>query len=252
MDTVNCPQCRQVNFANLTHCKRCQTPLQPQQQQNESSGFAADQNKAFQPAPQSPPTAFAPAAPPNNIYGQNNYQPFQTPPPPPVFHGQEQSSGYNQNFYQQQQQFPPQNCCIKCGSRDRSVAIQNFKKTYLPPIAYIGIIIGPLVFLILALVLRVRHYLSAPFCSECWGSFKNQPLVTGLLNFATVVVILGGFIFSFLTENFTFAGLGVVFCIGIAIGTKVYESSVSPKFKKIDGKMVVIDAPTVGDVTFYR
>jgi hypothetical protein len=40
--------------------------------------------------------------------------------------------------------------------------------------------------------------------------------------------------------------------IGIGIFAKVYESNVSPKYKKVNGKVVVIAAPTVGDVTFYR
>jgi hypothetical protein len=33
---------------------------------------------------------------------------------------------------------------------------------------------------------------------------------------------------------------------------KVYESKVSPKFKKINSTVVVIDAPTVGEVAFHR
>ncbi|HLM03173.1 MAG TPA: hypothetical protein VK400_19125 [Pyrinomonadaceae bacterium] len=37
---------------------------------------------------------------------------------------------------------------------------------------------------------------------------------------------------------------------GIAV--KAYETKVSPKFKKVDGKVVVIDAAVVGDITFYR
>jgi len=55
-----------------------------------------------------------------------------------------------------------------------------------------------------------------------------------------------------MAESFALSVLGIAAGIGIGIFAKVYESKVSPKFKKVDSKMVVIDAPTVGDVAFYR
>lgn len=250
MDTVKCQQCRQVNFAHLTHCKRCQSPL------GEANNFADLNTQPQRPAPtqtQAQPTAYAPAAPQyNQQYQQNNYQPFQAPPPPPVFHNQNQQN-YNQHFYPPQQLYQqPQNCCVKCGSNDRSVMIQNFKKSYLPPVAYLGIFIGPLIFIILALILRVTHRLNAPFCGACWAKFKNQPVILTLINLVSVIVLFGGFILSFVTENFMLAALAIFGCIGVSILAKVYDSSVSPRYKKVDRNTVIIDAPKVGDVSFYR
>jgi len=226
MSSTKCVQCGLVNFSTAIQCKRCGQPL------SELSGFA-DQ-RTYQQNVQ--PTA------PQNHY--QSPQPFQAPPPPPVFQGSNQA-------FNQQPQMPPNWCCIKCGSRS-GVSMQNFKKTYLPPIAYIGILIGPLIFLILALVLRVKHHLTAPFCATCWGGFKNQPTISGLLSFACIVVLFGGLVMGFATEAPALSAFGIIGGIAIGIAAKMYESKVSPKFKKVDSKVVVIDAPMVGEVAFYR
>jgi hypothetical protein len=225
MSSTKCAQCGLVNFSTAIQCKRCGQPL------HETSAFA-DQRTYQQNAP--------PTAPQNN---QRQFQNFQAPPPPPVFHNQ------NPPFYQPPP--PPTFCCIKCGSRN-NVAMQNFKKTYLPPVAYLGFLIGPLIFLILALILRVKHHLNAPFCDGCWGGFKNLPTVSTLLSLACIVALFGGIVMSFALESAALGFLAVVVGIGIGIFAKVYESNVSPKYKKVNGKVVVIAAPTVGDVTFYR
>lgn len=226
MSSTKCVQCGLVNFSTAIQCKRCGQPL------NELSGFADQRTYQQNVQPTAPMNHYPPP------------QSFQAPPPPPVF------QGYRQNF-NQQPQAPPDWCCIKCGSRN-SVSMQSFKKTYLPPVAYIGILIGPLIFLILALVLRVKHHLNAPFCATCWGGFKHQPSISALLSFACIIVLSGGLAMGFLTESLAMSALGIIGGIAIGIAAKIYESKVSPKFKKVDGKMVVIDAPMVGDVTFYR
>lgn len=226
MSSTKCVQCGLVNFSTALQCKRCGQPL------SELSGFA-DQ-RTYQQNVQ-------PTAPVNN---RQQFQPFQTPPPPPVFHGSNQSFNY-------QPQPPPNWCCIKCGSRN-NVSMQNFKKSYLTPAAYLGLLIGPVIFLILALILRVKHYLTAPFCAECWSHFKHQPVISSMLSCACVFVIFGGLILGIAAEAPAFSFLSVVVGIGIGIGIKVYDSKVSPKFKKVNNNVVVIDAPTVGDVAFYR
>lgn len=226
MSSTKCVQCGLVNFSTAVQCKRCAHPL------SELSGFA-DQRTYQQTAPLR-------NQPPNDYRQQ--FQPFQTPPP--VFQDERQS-------FNQPPPPPPNFCCIKCGSRS-NVSMQNFTKSYLPPVAYVGILIGPLIFLILALVLRVKHRLNAPFCSECWSGFKNQPTISTLLSLACIVVLFGGLVMGFATESFAFSALGIIGGIIIGIVAKIYESKVSPKFKKVNGKVVVIDAPTVGDVAFYR
>jgi transcription elongation factor Elf1 len=222
MSSTKCAQCGLVNFSTAVQCKRCRQPL------NEMSAFA-DQ-RAYQ-QNQPPPVP------------QNNYQqPFQTPPPPPVF-----DNGYDRQFNQ-----PPANfCCIKCGSRT-GVTMQNFKKTYTPPVAYLGILIGPLIFLILALVLRVRHQLNAPFCASCWSGFKNLGAVSTLLNLACILVLMFGVAAGMMNQSFGLTVFSIILGVAFGIASKVYESKVAPKYKKVDGKVVVIDAPAVGEVAFYR
>lgn len=226
MASTKCAACGLVNFSTAIQCKRCNQPL------NEMTAFA--EQRTYQ------QNVAQPTAPQQNNFQQ--FQGFQTPPPPPVFHGQ------NPAHYQP----PPQSfCCIKCGSRD-GVSMQSFKKTYLPPVAYLGFFIGPLIFLILALVLRVKHHLNAPFCVACWGGFKNLTMISALLSCACLAALFGGIVISFAIESAAFGFLAVIAGVGIGIFAKVYESKVSPKYKKVNRKIVVIDAPMVGDVTYYR
>jgi hypothetical protein len=225
MSSTKCAACGLVNFSTAIQCKRCAQPL------NEMSAFA--EQRTYQ---QNPPQ---PTAPQNNF---QPLQPFQAPPPPPVFHGQ------NPAHYQTP---PPDFCCIKCGSRN-GVSMQNFNKSYLTPIAYLGFLIGPLIFLILALVLRVKHHLNAPFCAGCWSGFKNYPTISNLLSIACVVALFGGIAAGILLESPAFGFLAVIVGVGIGIYAKVYELKVSPKYKKVDRKLVVISTPTGGDVTFHR
>ncbi|HEX8734894.1 MAG TPA: hypothetical protein VF721_06200 [Pyrinomonadaceae bacterium] len=227
MSSTKCAQCGLVNFSTAIQCKRCNQPL------NEMSAFA-DQRAYQQTAP--------PATAPQNNY-QQPFQPFQAPPPP-VF-----NNNYNQQF--NRPQAPPNFCCIKCGSRN-GVSMQNFKKTYTPPVAYLGFLIGPLIFLILALILRVKHQLNAPFCAPCWGGFKNLGTVSTLLNLACIFAFMFGVIAGTVNESFGLTAFSIIVAIAFAIGAKVYESKVAPKYKKVNTKVVVIDAPTVGEVAFYR
>ena len=225
MSSTKCAACGLVNFSTAIQCKRCGQAL------NEMAAFAeqrAYQQNARQPVPQ------------NNL---QQFQGFQAPPPP-VFHGQNPA-------HNQPQQAPPNFCCIKCGSRS-GVSIQNFNKTYLSPVAYLGFFVGPLIFLLLALLLRVKHRLSAPFCADCWGGFKNQPTISTLLSLACIVALFGGIVVSIMIESVAFGFLAVIAGIGIGIFAKVYDWKVSPKYKKVNSKLVVISAPTVGDITFHR
>lgn len=224
MSSTKCAACGLVNFSTAIQCKRCAQPL------NEMSAFA--EQRTYQ---QNPP----PSAPQNNF---QPFQPFQAPPPPPVFHAQ------NPAHYQTP---PPNFCCIKCGSGS-GVSMQSFNKSYLTPMAYLGILIGPLIFLILALVLRVKHRLNAPFCAGCWNGFKNQPTISTLLSLACCVALFGGIAASILLESSAFGFLAVLVGVGIGIFAKAYESKVSPKYKKVNRELVIISSPTGDDITFYR
>jgi len=165
---------------------------------------------------------------------------FQSPPPPPTFN--------NGIATYQEQEVPP---CIKCGNR-QNIAVQGFVKFYNSPVAILGIFIGILPYLLLKILLRTRHDLTAPFCQGCWAKFRNArtyDLLNGLLFFP---IMIGGIIFSIATDSewlllgsFLFPFL--VFAVG-----KFYVSSISPKYKRVTAKEVVIQAPFVGEIVYSK
>jgi hypothetical protein len=76
--------------------------------------------------------------------------------------------------------------------------------------------------------------------------------VSILLNLACIFAFMFGVIVGVVSESSGLTALAIFVAIAFGIGAKVYESKVSPKYKKVDTKVVVIDAPAVGEVAFYR
>ena len=174
----------------------------------------------------------------------SHYQDFQTPPAPPVF-GRDGGAVHNDAGFQPK---PP---CIKCGN-NQNISIRNFKKIYNSPIAIIGIFLGVLPYLLLALLLRTTHHLSAPFCHDCWGKYKNADTYTTLLSLGAFVGLVGSIILAVALESLPLVVVGFVATLGLYIYGNMYVKKISPKFKKVDSKQVVIDAPFVGDVLFTK
>lgn len=263
MPSIKCSQCNLVNFSTETLCKRCgnqlndyaamtgQRPYQTSFEQSYQS--PAPQTQAFQPNfEQSCQTqqfqtnggqAYPPQAdyaPPNGYQNQTQaYQPYQTPPSP----------AYSNN----QHHAPPMHplSCIKCGTGS-GVAMQHFKKNYIPPVVFIGAIFGVLPTLILLLILKVTHQIDAPFCHDCWHKF-------GKTKSTETLTILGGLFVAFLAILFglNFQSL-IVFLVFLAAGMwlivwgQMFKSKNSPKFKKVNRKEVVITDPLGGEVAFVR
>lgn len=220
MTSIKCSHCRLVNFSTATHCKRCQQPL------NEFSNIAA----------QRPFHAGAQEAP---AY-QNPFQPYHSPPAPPAF------DAFGRPI---EQQFEAPILCVKCGG-GQSVHMQHFKKDYVPPVAYLGVFMGILPFLILVLVLKVNHKIDAPFCIDCWDKFKRVNTVANLGTLAFLFGIIGAIVALVALES-GFAFLFVLaLTIGFVIWTQIYRRQNSPKFKKVDRQQVIIDAPGVGEIRY--
>lgn len=220
MSSIKCNNCKLVNFSTETHCKRCQQPL------NEFSNIAA----------QRPYQANAQEAP---AY-QNQFQSFQSPPPPPVF------DAFGRPV-DRQAEAPL--LCVKCGG-SQSVYMQNFKKGYIPPIAYIGAFIGILPMLIMIRVLQVNHKIDAPFCLDCWDKFSRAEK---LGKFSGAIFMLGIVvaIVALMALESGFAFLFVLaLTIGFVIWTQIYKQKNSPKFKTVDRQQVIIDAPGVGEIRY--
>jgi hypothetical protein len=172
-----------------------------------------------------------------------NFQPYQMPPPPPMFGG-------NPYPPMMQQQAPPMNC-IKCGDSN-NLSIQTFKQDYIPPAVYLGFLVGILLGAILTSIFRVRHQITAPFCGNCWGKFRNVYIIETL----TTIGFFFGFLFSIFvgvaSESLIVFFIFFAISIGLIVLGQSYKKKNSPKIKKIDRKQVVIDAPVVGEMCFIR
>ena len=169
---------------------------------------------------------------------QQQFQSFQEPPPPPVFYGEATV----------REHAPP---CIKCGNRT-SIAIREFKKDYSSPFALLGIFLGILPALLLALLLRTRHQISAPFCDGCWSRFKHADTFRTLLVLGIIPAIILVIGLTIYTGSITVMLIGF---IGMLIGYSLLSrhiKSISPKFKKVTAKEVIIEAPFQGDLVFAR
>jgi hypothetical protein len=259
MSSIKCTQCGLVNFSTMTHCKRCGQTL---------NGFAAvaEQNpfqtniqnvEAFRTQPlyqnqPAPPPVYQNRQAPYQSY-QNQTVPFQpapfqpqfNPPPPPQFQG---GYGYQEQAFQQPQM--PM-LCVKCGDR-QSVYMQNFKKDYVPSVAYLALLMGLLPGAIIIAILSVKHQINAPFCLNCWDKFRKVGTIETLSTLGFFVGIIVGIIGAIaLNSGFVFLFFFAL-TVAVIVWGQVYKHKHSPKYKKVDSKQVVIDAPAVGEMCFVR
>ena len=172
------------------------------------------------------------------------FQSFQSPPPPPVFHG----GNLVREHASSSAQSPP---CIKCGNRS-SIAMREFKKDYNSPVALLGIFLGVIPALLLALLLRKRHQITAPFCENCWLRFKHADTFRALMLLSVIPAIILVIALTAYAGSITVMLIGF---IGVLIAYSLLSrhiKSISPKFKKVTAKEVVIEAPLQGDLVFSR
>jgi len=170
-----------------------------------------------------------------------NYSQFYEPPPPPVFHpGEEQTT-----------RSVASPLCIKCGVKS-SISMRNFKKDYNSPVALLGIFLGIIPALLLALILRTRHQISAPFCEMCWLRFRHADTYRSLLLLSVVPGIFLVVGLSIYADSITAAILGLVTVLVAYSLASRHIKSVSPKFKRVTSKEVVISAPMQGDLVFSK
>ena len=175
---------------------------------------------------------------------QANYQPAYLPPPPPVF--TEDGFGVTNNSAESGL------LCIKCGKSD-AITMRSFKKKYVSPIAILGIFIGILPYFLFRLLLTTTHQITAPFCEKCWnGRFER----VGMVNQLSILIFLASILLGIgVAVNFASPlSFFIIFGFGMlsVVFAKFFEWKFSPKFKMVDGEKVVIDAPSIGEVTFRK
>lgn len=221
MPSIKCPYCGLVNFNDAAQCKRCQQTI------SDLTPFAAQ--RSYQ-----TPTQFSPAQ-------TQAFQSYQMPPPPSFY------SNSNQQYHQQN--IMPMTC-IMCGEHNTS--IQTFKKDYVPPVAYLGLLMGLLPAAILILVLKTAHRADVPFCAECWKSYNRGKMLSALSSIGLLFGLIFAIIIGVIAESFfvfflLFGALSALYYWGYT-----YTNRVSPKVKKMDGKQIVIDSPIMGEMYFVK
>ena len=170
------------------------------------------------------------------------YSNFHQPPPPPVFDQLDNAFVIDTT--------PPLNC-IKCGAISE-VEFHYVRRNYVPAYAYLTVILSPLVLVIAALILRVRHELNLPFCPGCWARFNRTDTLAGIWVVLFVSLLVGGI------ANILISPRGIIFLVPMILSgvMMIYQlrkkKSDSPIFKKIDGREVVVTDPVCGDIHFPK
>lgn len=177
-----------------------------------------------------------------NMQTQNtsNFQSFQVPP---NYHNENVKSEFH-NTYQKLY-------CVKCGTT-KNTSIQTFNKKYVSPVSVLGIFFGILPYFLLRILLSTNYTVTAPFCITCWDKFKNVNNNSALIYFAGAMLILGGFFVSLFTNSMTILVGGFCLSIPVFIWGKIYSAEVSPKYKKVSQKQLIISAPIVGDIVYTK
>lgn len=174
--------------------------------------------------------------------GSAQFQNFQAPPPPQFY----ENAGIQSGLEIEQKPH-----CVKCGNT-RNVSFQSFKKIYNSPVALMGIFLGVLPYLLFALLLRTTHHLSAPFCEDCWSKFKSADTFESLYKIGVFALMIFSIFAAIAYSSLWLVGIGFAVAFALYFYGNTYIKKVSPKFKKVDAKQVIIEAPSVGEILFTK
>ena len=66
------------------------------------------------------------------------------------------------------------------------------------------------------------------------------------------MLVIFGFLAGGMYDSFLVAAIGFCLAVPLFIIGRIYVAKVSPKFKKVDDKQVIINAPKVGELVFSK
>lgn len=141
--------------------------------------------------------------------------------------------------------------CVVCKCRDASVATRKLKRSYVPSGAFLAVVLGPLIGLIVIAALTVKHEVALAFCSACW----KRKHWTGFFQGVSVLLFLGSFVAGValmlkLDNGWAFF-VPIVFA-GVLVGVAEYfKRSALPRFKVTDRQRVIVQTPE-GDLEFAK
>ena len=175
--------------------------------------------------------------------GTQQFQSFHNPPPPPVFDG-DTVEKYDST---PSQSFP----CIKCGNR-QNISVQNFVKVYYSPVAFLGIPLGILTYFILKWLLSTKHDLAGPFCALCWARFQNAESYRTVNTLLFFPLLIAGIVFAFYVDNVLVLLAALLVPLFVLTGVGYFLNTYGPKYKRVNSREVVIDAPHVGEILYAK
>jgi hypothetical protein len=141
--------------------------------------------------------------------------------------------------------------CVKCGTGEKT-SVHNFVKIYNSPVAWLGIFLGLLPYYLLKLLLRTKHNLTAPFCESCWSRFRHVETYRVLNALLFFPLIIGGVVFAFAVDSEWVLLVSVLMPFLVLAAGSFYLTTLEPKYKRVNAKEVVIDAPHVGEILYTR
>jgi hypothetical protein len=171
------------------------------------------------------------------------FLPFQSPPPPPTFSGDASAASTARE---------PVYPCIKCGGRQRT-NVRSFVKIYNSPVAILGIFLGLLPYFILKILLRTKHNITGPFCEPCWARFQSARTTYKVANALLFLMLFGGgIVLSIYIDSDKLFLASILFPWVVLAAGSYYLTTLGPKYKRVNSKEVVIDAPHVGEIVYTR
>jgi hypothetical protein len=168
-----------------------------------------------------------------------SFQQISTPPPPPVFDGTLPAAE------------PPVTLCVKC-SDSNEVALRKLEQSYIPPLAYIAVLLGPLLGLIVLAALRVKHDVKLPFCKHCWRRIQLSNAFQAIALLSVFAAMIFGVVLMLNLDSGWAFFIFPLISAGLVVWAQIVKRRAHPKVKKIDRNEVIIAAGPYGDVSFSR
>jgi hypothetical protein len=141
--------------------------------------------------------------------------------------------------------------CVMCSSSE-SLTQRTFQHNYIPPLAYIAVVLGPVLGLLLLVILRVQHDITLPFCRACWKR-KTGADRLAVISVAAFVpsIIFGVVLLLNLDSGIAFFILPVA-SIAFMVFALVKKRRTQPRSKKTSRQEVVVSAGVYGDLVFRK
>ena len=230
MASRKCPNCGLVNFATEANCKRCGTPLAPedlpQSGAPSSKVTPRDETSASYP----PPDAYYPqahAASPGDAY--------VFPPPPSTGLYPQGGVWRDKSTLVMSKDAALPDRCVKCNAPTNGLRLKRTLYWH-NPIFYVLIFLGILIYFIVALFVRKTATVHVPLCETHLARRRTSLIIGWLL----ILLGLGGFIVAIASNSAAPALLGVLsllvgFVFAIAAARTVLPTKIDDRFVWLKG-----------------